>query len=375
MSRADTPQLLAVTLLRIACALLVVLYHIATVFPFAPDTFAGLALQGAILSRAAVPISWFGWIGVEIFFVISGFVIVTSATGVGARGFLTNRLLRLVPAAWLCATLTLCALLATIGPHGELAGAFLRSILFVPFGSQIDSVYWTLGIEVSFYVMVAMCLRDPASKALRIERLVTLIGLSSAAYWAWCVSQPVGVATPGTARLLDVLLVRHGCLFAVGATLAILRSRQPSLLLLLLLAVSLGASCLETIDKAQEVIRWTGVSATPMLPLTFLIGAIAIVAGAGHLQPLLACAFSGRTITILGLATYPLYLLHQNVGAAIVGLLSARHIPFWQAGIVAALIPIVMSLLIVRYAEPGLRRRIARVVRNFDRLGSRPQHA
>ena len=58
------------------------------------------------------PIAWMGWIGVQIFFVISGFVIANSANGATPFGFLRSRMLRLWPAAWVCATITLLVRMA-----------------------------------------------------------------------------------------------------------------------------------------------------------------------------------------------------------------------------------------------------------------------
>src|SRR5712675_1260110 len=58
----------------------------------------------------AAPYTWFGWVGVEIFFVISGFVIANSASKSSATEFLVGRALRLYPAVWVCATATLLVL-------------------------------------------------------------------------------------------------------------------------------------------------------------------------------------------------------------------------------------------------------------------------
>ena len=59
----------------------------------------------------AATFTWFGWVGVEIFFVISGFVIANSASRASPTQFLLGRALRLYPAVWVCATATLLVLL------------------------------------------------------------------------------------------------------------------------------------------------------------------------------------------------------------------------------------------------------------------------
>jgi hypothetical protein len=60
--------------------------------------------------QAAAPFTWFGWVGVETFFVISGFVIANSAIKSSVIEFLFGRALRLYPAVWVCSTLTFVVL-------------------------------------------------------------------------------------------------------------------------------------------------------------------------------------------------------------------------------------------------------------------------
>src|SRR5258708_29782648 len=105
--------------------------------------------------RPIWPGVWFGWIGVEIFFVISGFVIANSANGKSPMQFLKGRALRLYPAAWCCATLTLIVRsLVSDEPFAALLPSYLRSLALSPKGPWIDDVYWTLAIEIGFYALI-----------------------------------------------------------------------------------------------------------------------------------------------------------------------------------------------------------------------------
>jgi len=61
--------------------------------------------------QAAAPFTWFGWVGVEIFFVISGFVMANSAIKSSATEFVSGRALRLYPAVWVYSILTFIVLL------------------------------------------------------------------------------------------------------------------------------------------------------------------------------------------------------------------------------------------------------------------------
>src|SRR3954452_18346885 len=64
-----------------------------------------------VLYPSAAPFTWFGWVGVEIFFVIPGFVIPISGSQSSPGEFLLCRVLRIYPAVWVCATATFLVLL------------------------------------------------------------------------------------------------------------------------------------------------------------------------------------------------------------------------------------------------------------------------
>ena len=106
-----------------------------------------------------------GWVGVQIFFVISGFVIANSAYGSTARKFVISRFLRLYPTAWCALPINVAAIaIAHAGnyvPLGIGVGLSLRLIIgsFVLFDrGQVASAYWTLVVELSFYAVIAVLL-------------------------------------------------------------------------------------------------------------------------------------------------------------------------------------------------------------------------
>jgi len=125
---------------------------------------------------------WFNGVnGVDIFFVISGFVMMISTTPLldtlhPSRTFLARRLERVVPMYWLATTVKVLALLAV--PTLALTGLgrwwhVLASYLFLPTRSPVGygtvlSVGWTLVFEMAFYILFAVVL------ATRLPRLLTL---------------------------------------------------------------------------------------------------------------------------------------------------------------------------------------------------------
>ncbi len=91
-------HVLGLDLIRLLAALLVMAYH----FAFWHSTRGQNILTDAfgVISTVGRPLN-FGWIGVEIFFVLSGYVIAFSAVGTRSPVFLRNRFLRLAPGSWI----------------------------------------------------------------------------------------------------------------------------------------------------------------------------------------------------------------------------------------------------------------------------------
>src|SRR5881396_3246987 len=94
MDAPAKPHILAIDLVRFVCALLVVAHHFAAMLPINPPTFLPAAAPDAALARDWAWWSWSGWVGVEIFFVVSGYVIAMSGASGTGTDFLRRRVLR-----------------------------------------------------------------------------------------------------------------------------------------------------------------------------------------------------------------------------------------------------------------------------------------
>ena len=144
-----------IDLLRFGAALAVAFYHL-TVAIVAP-TDSGIVLGGRAAYPEAYRFAWPGFIGVEIFFVISGVLIAFSAMNQTPWRFLFNRPLRLFPAAWVCLSLSavVCGILHLYSAD-KLILRWAKSMLL--FRTGIDSVCWTLEVEMVFYFGVFLIL-------------------------------------------------------------------------------------------------------------------------------------------------------------------------------------------------------------------------
>lgn len=302
----------------------------------------------------------FGWIGVQVFFVISGAVIAKSASATTPFRFLKGRFLRLYPVAWIVALINIGVLLliprsvyeglgVTVVPQ---PGAFVRSVTLI--GDYfLASSYWTLPIELAFYLLVfAALLAGRRVHLLVVARSLVLI---SAPY----VVVKFTLLNLGVdAQWLDLgfgmknmLLLCFGVYFAIGIYFWAL--------------VDQGA--LKRIDRSIMIIALIAagieiyIREIRMYPvLVFFCFAGTIYLSLKHAGAWVPGPRMGQLLRNLGLITYPLYLLHEVIAGALfhhamrAGLGPVTGLCVALAGAMG------LAYLTVRYAEPVVRRRASR---------------
>lgn len=123
--------------LRAVAALLVVYYHFS-------------------ISRHIELRPFFGGFGVDLFFVISGFIIAYSA-GSSAADFFVRRLIRIAPIYWVCTLFWAAVVLAAPQLTNESVSLprLIRSLFFIP-DDPVLTRGWTLNYEMYFYLMFAV---------------------------------------------------------------------------------------------------------------------------------------------------------------------------------------------------------------------------
>lgn len=343
--------LVAIDLLRFAAAAMVMLCHY-----FGEWAIVSRLGVGAGSGPSGLPTnSWLssGWVGVEIFFVISGYVIALSASGSTAADFARRRLLRLWPGTLACASLTALVLLIAGVSWDFIAPRFAASALMILWAKQIDPVYWSLLVECVFYTLVTVLLAigrwNPVRAALYLS-IWTLI------YLAWVVS-PASDALPAIKPVAEFLLAPFGAFFGMGILFQQAHRDPASVKGWMFLPSFLAAPvCIGAIGAID------GSPGSSEALLLFVAGVAVIL-----LSPRLQVAFRSdraRRIAIaLGLATYPLYLIHAYVGQALmVGAAKLGIAPTLIVGPVILLM-IALALFIALRVEPILRGRIDRLMR------------
>lgn len=376
MTAVERIEVIGIDFVRFMAASTVVIWHFAGK-PFLNP--AGSTLRPLMpVAQPTIPpgadYSWFGWIGVQVFFVISGAVIAWSATRNTGTGFFIGRVARLWPAMIICATL--CSVLSFVFwpiPASSLALRYISSIMFYPLGPWYSGQVWTLPVEIAFYAVVWALV---ATKRIDwLEHFAWILALSSFGYW--CVAQILNGAVPG-ARLLQLLLLVHGCYFATGIILAkattegMTRSR-----LMLLIICSVTAFMEIQARSADELNGGAPYLHNALVPYLAWGAATFIIWGsmewraaiANRLQTLLPM------FKLLGALTYPLYLVHYQTGAPIFAALYGRGWPVWLAFIPAYAVALAFAFVIAKWVEPRLSKIIGNGLRKILKVPAKERPA
>lgn len=350
----------AIDLLRFAAAILVMIFHLG----FTAWSGAGSSVAGLVAGRYALPELppvWWGWVGVNIFFVISGLVIAGSADGASAARFAMGRIERLFPAVWVCAPITLAVILATdfMVPVDAIA-RFAKSMLLSPSGPWVDGQYWTLRNEIGFYAAIFLLIAAGRFKHIAVfaKAIITSgIVVVTADTLSRSAILPPGVHTLFALGSFQFLPLYYGCFFGLGLCIW-LRHQGLAMPPIHLWIATLGC-LIEIIAKAYWQVNSNGHltawrSFGFLLPAVLWLGAIAICfRAAPSRDPQGRGAAVARS---LGLATYPLYLLHFTVGAWLIAVLAEGGMPAPIAFAIVCAGLIGASIAISRYGEPEVRR-------------------
>ncbi len=167
-----------------------------------------------------------GQVGVVVFFLISGFVIPFSIKNKPEQlaPFLVSRFFRLYPAFWVSVILALVSKELIFNETISI-GVFLANLTMVPgvFGKpMLYSVYWTLLVELAFYLMCIIMYLTGVIYNYRVKAFVAILLLfvslsSAAARYLWGVPSPVGVISAISLMMFSglwrgyVIEHSHGC--------------------------------------------------------------------------------------------------------------------------------------------------------------------
>jgi peptidoglycan/LPS O-acetylase OafA/YrhL len=292
----------------------------------------------------------YGFFGVHLFFLISGFVIAFSAQNRTALEFTKARVKRLWPTFVVCCTFTWVFLILFPFKDPDIASLswreYLVNLTMVPsfFGVQkIDGAYWSLAVEIIFYLFVAVLISFK-----KIKHLVPAI-------FIWLVITTVNNHVLHNHYISKFLLTDWAPFFTGGIFIQQLTKKRDGVLY-----VGLVLSWLESVYLA--------VANGPRLEETYEASyssiVIAAIITASFAAVLIASRYKRPQKKVLsyylGGVTYPLYLLHQNVGYRMIDILAA---PLGNvlAFLLTTTFMISAALLVFVMIEPSLSRLFQKV--------------
>ncbi|MCL4791910.1 MAG: acyltransferase [Gammaproteobacteria bacterium] len=358
MNTAKT-RLPAMDMLRFAAAMGVLAYHYLS--SYLPED------AGKPWLALAAHITRYGYLGVELFFIISGFVILWSAQGKSATSFAVSRFCRLYPTFWAAMLLTsACYLL--LGPHAPqmsgqeislhrlLANATMMPQLFN--AERIDGVYWTLELEIRFYFLVFVLL------------LLRQIGNIERWLYAW-LAACTWITLQGAPRWIEFFAVApYGSFFIGGCLLYLIHSAGWTWQRAVALGIAIALSVADSLRIRSGFITADAESAwaVPLLVL-LLFGVLLLLLVFLH-RPDRLTPQSGLSYR-LGALTYPLYLTHAAIGRMLIEILLPHVGAVWAVLMTSICALVIAQLLVVLVDEPARKPAARLLYRGLDLVGTR----
>ncbi|MCG5214914.1 acyltransferase family protein [Streptosporangium sp. KLBMP 9127] len=345
-------RLAELDLLRFLAALAVVAFHylvaFASIWGERPsDLFPGVA-----------PLAGLGILGVELFFVISGFVILMTVWGRGIGGFARSRLVRLYPAYWL-------SILAVAGVYGLTRATALDpkltageyavnlSMLQRAFGvTDANGVYWSLWVELRFYVLIAVLVLAGVTMGRCLAFMGTWLAATLAATFLVPLLQPGDLPE----YLVDlVVMPKYAPYFIAGMALFLIHRFGSTFVLWGFVAAGYCLALKSAVERVAGRVEAAGAKAMPVEEwMVFAaITVMFLVMAAVALGALSRLTWSG--LTTLGGITYPLYLFHTPVAVLLIPAMRDT-LPAWATAITTTLAGIAISFVVYRFAERPVQR-------------------
>jgi peptidoglycan/LPS O-acetylase OafA/YrhL len=296
------PRLYAIDGIRLVAALMVALHHYAGTKRVDQP---GNAIWGRPVSDimpTVFRVASFGWIGVEIFFVISGFVICMSCWGRAPKDFFVSRVIRLYPAYWVAIAFTATVLILLPGVWQQPQGRdVLLNLTMLQSGSGVDNVdlaYWTLWSELRFYLLFMVVV----AMGLTYRRVIVFC----------CVWGAAAMLAPVSKFPLLMLAAdpSGAWYFIAGLALYLMHRFGQDLLLWGILAMAwlMGQRELGQRVAYEGVSSWRG---SVLIFTVFLLVMVAVALG-------FTDRIRWKWLVTAGCLTYPLYLMHYLAGTALI---------------------------------------------------------
>jgi peptidoglycan/LPS O-acetylase OafA/YrhL len=330
-------------------------------------TFAGYARHLTSVAYPALStVTRYGYLGVDMFFTISGFVVLLSAWGRRPREFVISRVVRLYPAYWAAVTITtVVAITLSRGLFHVTPVQYLANLTMlnaVPHIANVDVVYWTLYAEIRFYLLVFVL----AWAGITRTRVITVL-------WTWLAATAVieaRVLPAGPAASIDVIVQSQWShYFIAGMALCLIYRTGFSWQLGAILTIAYANAVYQAINFGHLV---SGRYHQPLhAPVIAVVITVIFV-----VMTLIALRVTRRLgrpwFAVAGALTYPLYLVHAYNGFVLFNLAS-RYVNRWVVLLGMVMVMGCAAYAIHRLVEVRLAPRLTRLLTRL--AGARTRRA
>lgn len=295
------------------------------------------------------PLGWkwpFGAYGVELFFMLSGFV--NSMSLLRRKrpvDFVAARLIRIVPIFLLVIVANLAVMtLPPLNSNPISVGQFLANLTLMPrvFGYEcIDPVMWTLQVEMMFYaLLVAMFVTGGLKRYIAGWGTILLLSLTL------CPTLDAMQDTHGNANwfaiataVRQLLVLDFAPLFAIGFLLYMIKTGEGKKSLNIAMIV-LAACVFHSIDHGKHNPK-----------VTMIIIGLVTMAAYGKI-PVLRM----RPFVFISTISYAVYLCHNNLGSALIYQFNQAGVPSNVCFVIAVAFSFAVGILVTQRIEQPLTR-------------------
>ncbi|GAA0444715.1 hypothetical protein Acor_61200 [Acrocarpospora corrugata] len=336
-------RLVELDLLRFIAAFAVMAFHYMA---------ASRSLWGEYPTEVFAPVNrvtTLGILGVELFFLISGFVILMSAWGRSIGKFAVSRISRLYPAYWftVAALYVLYNYTDVTGFKGDLHPIHYLinlSMFQEAFGVlHAGGVFWSLWVELKFYFLIS---------------IIVVIGINlrraMAFMWVWLVLV-VAAEYLQNDLLTEIVMPRQAPYFVAGMAFYLIHRVGPSVTRWGFVLVGYAFAVYSALERVQSRVDAIGLKRFPAPPEAVIVAITLIFLLMAAVALGWLSWIKWAPLTTVGALTYPLYLLHQNVSAVIIPGLRDTLNPWLLTGLTMAA-SIVLAYLVYKLIDrPGQR--------------------
>lgn len=314
-----TPRLFELDALRGLAALAVVLFH----FTFGIDNATKIFSDDKFYFS-------YGYLGVHLFFLISGFVIfMTLDKTKKPFDFIVSRFSRLYPAYWAAIFTTIIFTIFLRSTDYTIKQVLINLTMLQHWFKikDIDGAYWTLAVELTFYAIMWLIF---VSKKLNYIFFISMI-------WLLIVAILSFFDIPFE-NLLNVFFIpHHAPLFIGGIAFFKIKTDHSKTEYHILVVCSYFCTCIVNYTIHADIVVYTVITLFYITFYLFVYDKLSFL--------------NNRILQFLGTISYSVYLIHENVGISIILILSRIidnqlfYLP------ITVLIIIVLATIINRFVE------------------------